>query len=286
MPVTNLPTIPTLGRTWTHRLAVSEAMVLTNTEDNEQIQLSNVRAHLNMAISTIVEQLDLNADPFYGIIYRCAIESTYNDAGLHWIDLGTNVGGTGYIPIQHLSKVERMSCHNRNNTVTNPFIGNFSKKDLSEISHLENNLNTQHRDSIYWTLHGSQILLFIGSNIATSVNGLADVGYNLPENQIALFGTRQPTLDDLLTVAQNPASAQLGVHSTTYDQVIDLPDRYIKLAVALTQKFILEQLEKTIPQQLEQSIEMQFNKANRDVQNELQVEKARREKLEYGQQNR
>ena len=286
MGVLTLPVLPTLGRTWTHRKAVSEAMVLTNTVDNEKIQTSNVRAHLNMAISTIVEQLELNADPFYGIIYRCEIEDSLNDAGVHWIDLATNIPFSAHIPIQNLSKVERVSCHNSNDTVQNPYVGNFSRKDIAEIVHLGNNLNVQHRDSIYWTMYGPQILLFVGDNIATSVNGKTDTAYILPEKQIAIFGIRQPMLDDLLSIAIDPTNIIVGVQSATFDNVIDLPDRYIKLAIALTQKFILEQLEKTIPQQLEQSIEMQFRKANQDVQQELQTEKARREKIQYGQQNK
>lgn len=285
MGVIQLPTIPTLGRTWTHRDAVSEAMVLTNTVDNERIQTSNVRAHLNIAISTIVEQLNLNADPFYGIIYNCTIEPQYHLSGVHYIDLSIAVPTTTYVPIQNITEIKRVNSQDKQGTYTNPFIGNFSKKDMSEIVHLENNLNVQHRDSVYWVHYGKDILLYVGSNINTTLVNNATLPYNLPENQITIFAIRQPILDDLRPIAPNPATP-LPIHSATFDTVIDLPDRYVKLAIALTQKFILEQLEKTVPQNIEQVIAQSFAKANQDVQNELVIEKARRQKEEYGEQNK
>ena len=286
MGVLTLPNIPTLGRTWTHRQAVSEAMVLTNTVDNERIQMSNVRAHLNIAISTVVEQLKLNSDPFYGIIYKCGVEATYHDTGLHYIDLSVLIPTTTYIPIQNITKVERVSTQDKAGNYTDAFVGNFSQKDISEIVHLENNLNVQHRDSIYWTHYGKDILLFIGSNINTTLRADATLAYNFPEDQITIFALRQPTLDDLKSIAPDINNIDVLRHSLTFDNVIDLPDRYVKLAVALTQKFILEQLEKTVPQQLEQMIGQSFQKANNDVQSELQVERANRQKEQYGEQNK
>lgn len=286
MGVLTLPNIPTLGRTWTHRQAVSEAMVLTNTVDNERIQMSNVRAHLNVAISTVVEQLALHNDPFYGVIYKSGIEATYHDTGLHYIDLGIAIPTTTYIPIQNISKVERVSAQDTAGTYTDAFIGNFSKKDISEIVQLENNLNVQHRDSVYWCHYGNIILLFIGFNINTSLRNNNDLAYRLPDDQLTIFAMRQPTLDDLKPIAPDINNVDPVRHSQTFDNVIDLPDRYVKLAIALTQKFILEQLEKTIPQQLEQELGQSFMKANNDVQNELQIERARRQKEEYGEQNK
>lgn len=284
MGVLVLPNIPTLGRTWTHREAVSEAMVLTNTVDNERIQTSNVRAHLNIAISTVVEQLKLNSDPFYGVIYKCEIENAYHDTGLHYIDLSIAIPGTIHIPIQNITKIERVSVQDKAGNYDDAYVGNFSQKDISEVVHLENNLNVQHRDSVYWCQYGKDILLFIGYNINTALRNDSTLAYNLPNNQITVFALRQPTLDDLLPIATGTNDPLR--HSQTFDNVIDLPDRYVKLAIALTQKFILEQLEKTIPQQLEQEVGQLFMKANTDVQNELNIERARRQKEEYGEQNR
>lgn len=283
MSVIQLPTIPTLGRTWTHRQAISEAMALTNTMDNERIQTSNVRSHLNIAISTIAEQLNLNADPFYGIIYKCAIEPTYHDTGLHYIDMSIAINN--YIPIQNISSIKRVNSQDIAKNYTNPFISNFSKRDMGEIVHIENNLNVQHRDSVYWTHYGKDILLHVGRNINTTLRNDSTLPYNLPEDQITVFAVRQPTLDDLKSIAPDPTNP-LPTHSQTFDAAIDLPDRYVKLAIALTQKFILEQLEKTVPQNIEQTIEQSFAKANQDVQNELVIEKARRQKEQYGEQNK
>lgn len=286
MGVLALPNIPTLGRTWTHREAVSEAMVLTNTVDNERIQMSNVRAHLNVAISTVVKQLELNTDPFYGVIFKCEVEDTYHDTGLHYIDLSTLVPGTTYMPIQNISKVERVSTQDKEGNYDDAFVGNFSQKDISEITQVQNNLNVQHRDSVYWAHYGKDILLFIGSNINTTLVNDNTLAYNFPEDQITIFVLRQPVLDDLKPIAPDPNNVDANRHSQTFDNVIDLPDSYVKLAIALTQKFILEQLEKTIPQQLEQEIGQSFAKANQDVQNELYIEKAKRQKDQYGEQNK
>ena len=66
LSINNGVAIQPLSRGWTHQQIVSEAMVLTNTIDNENIQLDNIRNHVNSGISYLAGLLNLAASPKYG----------------------------------------------------------------------------------------------------------------------------------------------------------------------------------------------------------------------------
>jgi hypothetical protein len=56
MPVNKIPTITPLSRNWTHEQVASEVMVVTHTTDNEDIQLYNIRNHINLSLSDLANQ--------------------------------------------------------------------------------------------------------------------------------------------------------------------------------------------------------------------------------------
>jgi len=67
MPINNMSLVTPLSMQWTYEQVVSEAMVLTNTMENVDIQLDNVRNHLNARLSYIANLLNSAERPWYGV---------------------------------------------------------------------------------------------------------------------------------------------------------------------------------------------------------------------------
>lgn len=283
-------TITPLSNGWTHEAVVSEAMILTNTIDNESIQLHSVRVHLNMAISYIAELLRMNTTPFYGLYMEAVLETTPHPSGLEWINMGTQLGGV--IPNQIISDIRRINSHNTNpflvpppvNAIP-PYDGNWTRWDLSMLTQQNNNHNVQHRFTVAWQHHGSEILLFIGNNIVTPQRAAFYTIHEMPtpyslkptDAKIVIWTNRQPQLDDL-----RPLNDPL----TNYRGNIDIPDKYIKLLIQLVQKSILEQISAQVPANLDNEINQAVAQVQTMIQSDLQLEAAEREKRKYGNPQR
>lgn len=275
MAVTNIPTITPLSRTWTHEMIASEVMVLTNTIDNEQVQLQNIRNHMNSQISYLVNLLNLSISPWYRITLTARLDNTAHASGLDWIDLDTALGGI--IPSQLLLDVKRLSVSPT--PVATDWIGNCTKVDTSEITQLSSRQNVQWRFSICWQHTGREILVYCGDNIQSPAHtpaSPATADYNVTTQNFVIWGTRKPVLDDLLAVSL----------STTYKANVDVPDQYIDLLIKMTQKKVIEQRRELIPTALEQEVNQGLVTLQQQLANELQFEAAEREKRKYGNPQR
>lgn len=290
MPITQINGQPNyqivpLSNGWTHQAIISEAMVLTNTLDNEAIQLHSVRVHLNMAISYLAELLRMNTTPFYGVYMEATLETAAHPSGLEWINMGTPLGTL--VPNQIVSEIKRINSHAIApyaapvlNAVP-AYDGNWTSWDLSNLTQQNNTHNIQHRFSVAWHHHGSEILIFVGNLINTPqrdsflTSQNITPGFSLKDTdaKIVIWSNRQPRLDDLLPTS-NTASI--------YYQNVDVPDKYVKLLIQLVQKSLLEQQNAQVPAQLEADINQAVVAAQSSIQAELALEAADREKRKYG----
>ena len=287
MPITQINgqtgyVVTPLSNNWTRQDVVSEAMVLTNTLDNESIALHSVRVHCNVAVSYVAELLRLNTSPFYGIYMEATLEPTLHPSGLEWIDLAPQVGTV--TPNTIISGIRRI-----NSTAVNPvetavplcYDGNWTSWDLSNLVQQNNKHNVQHRFSVAWQHHGDEIVLFVGNNIETAANAarltfkeiIPDYSLKPDKAKVVIWAHRIPILDDL-KAPNDPTTNYLGR--------IDVPDKYVKLVLQLTQKSILEQLSAQVPAALEQEINQAIVAAQGVINNEIQLEAADREKRKYG----
>lgn len=291
MPVTRINNkagyvVTPLSNNWTRQDVMSEAMVLTGTLDNENIQTHSVRVHINMAVSYVAELLRLSSSPFYGIYMEAELEPTQHPSGLEWIDLGVAPAGGTVIPNSIVSGIRRI-----NSTavlpVANPpvapvaYDGNWTSWDISNLVQQNNKHNVQHRFSVAWQHHGSEIVIFAGKNIETpnQTGGnvieetVADYTLKKEKTKIVVWANRVPILDDLLPMSNT---------TSNFFQRIDVPDKYVKLVVQLAQKSILEQMQTQIPAALDQEINQAVAAAQGIINQEIQLEAADREKRKYG----
>lgn len=280
-----------LGRTWTYESAASRVAILTQVNDNENVQWLNIRNHINVAISTVVERLELSQQPWYRISLPAQLEPQLHMTGLYYIDLSKLIqpqpsNEQFYVPIKFLSDIIRLTIPvitEAGVLQSNFFSGNCTKKDITELNQLQSSYNTQWMSSVAWAHNGNEILIFIGDQIATGLrptpnpNVIPSYTLNEPEDKGSFIITaeRQPMLDDL-----KPPDGLAP--SLTYRTLIDIPDKYINLVIQIAQKSTLEQLEKTVPQALENQIAQQFGAYSQQVSQDLTIAQARREKQDYG----
>lgn len=271
MPIVQTQTISPLSRDWTYEQIASEAMVLTNTIDNERVQLINVRNHINVNISYLARLMNLSNSPWYSLWLEGEFETGLHPSGLEWIDLTTAVGTI--TPYNLLHQIERITTRNTDST---ELTVNCIKQDMSQLGQINSNLNIQYRHSILWTHLSTEILFYVGERINTTNKNLSELyDYDLRTNQkIIIWAKRKPALDDLLS----PNT------STTYRTNIDLPDDNVQLLIQLTQKKILEQINLEVPQVLDQEINQGIMQVQGNLAKELEFEKAEREKRKYGHQ--
>lgn len=299
MPIAISKVLP-LSKAWTHQTLVSQAMALTNTIDNEIVQTSQVRAHANIAISHIAELLSTANYPFYGIDGIGTFETqdsidSYattdpvagsltstgtlinHNSGLLQINLRTFNAANPTAPIPSVASWSNVYFDNITKISALPTIaqdsliwsGNLTKLDLSQMLELISYRNDGWRNSGAWCWHGDNILVFFGQNIASAIVGSsATANYNTGCGQITIMGFRQPILDDLLP----------PVNSSTWTTMVDLPDKYMKLALQMTQKMILEQLNQQIPAQLEANIAQTLQQIQGTLQSDFQLEQLKEKK--------
>lgn len=281
MPITAMSVVTPSSRYWTHEQVVSEAMVLTNTLDNENIQLDNVRNHINKNISYLSNLLNLAAAPFYGIWLTGRLEATLHQSGLESIDLSIAEPASGAIPAQLVSDIKRLNVVSANGLTD--WVGNCTKKDISELGELNSGRNVQYRHSILWSHHGSEIIVFVGNNISTAAVPLVNAPYDISSQNFNVWAYRKPILDNVAIATSIGAQTAGGGN---YRGNVDLPDEYMELLIKMTQKNILEQIREQVPQALEQEINQGLANINQLINSELQFEAAEREKRKYGSQQR
>lgn len=191
---------------WTVQQVISEAMVLTNTLDNEDdVFVENVRYHYNMNLSHLADLLNLSASPFYGMYLSGIFETGFHPfGGIHWIDLGgersntsiqvantaNSAGalhpGTTNPNVSLMQKIHSIKAVTINlrtavplpatygakvtfATLNNQFnyTGNIPKWTLQQILQQANHLNNQYRQTLAYCHHGEELLFFVGSQFET-----------------------------------------------------------------------------------------------------------------------
>jgi len=274
MPVTKIPTITPLSRNWTHEQIASEVMVVTHTTDNEDIQLYNIRNHINLSLSDLANQLNLSTSPWYRISLTAMLEAAVHDSGLDWIDLDTPF--SNQVPSQLLLDVKRLSTVSSG--VSTDWVNNCTKQDISEITALRSNQNVQWRYSVTWSHTGRELIIFVGNGILSRANMAVTPWqfYDITLQNFILWGTRKPLVDNLLAP---------GAPNSNYRSNVDLPDQYVNLLVKMTQKKVLEQRRESgnpVDAQLYQEVTQNVQLLQQQLMSEIQFEAAEREKRKYG----
>lgn len=296
MPVTAIPAIVPLSSSWTVQNMVGHIRVLINELDNERFQNANIRTSLNIAISHVAQLLNIAQEPWYQIAWQVTLENSNHFTGVPWINLATAVtptaatGGTGdrtpqggqggvtagnVIPSNLLWEIRQMvasrSSAQISGNVQNVWTGNLTRLSVNEVMNLQNNYNTQYRQSMCWVHSGSSIFVHQGADIAAS-----NTDYVTP-GQLSIIGSRNPLLDNI---------AGESATGTGWTQLIDLPDRHMRLAMLMTQKMCLEQLHKEIPASLDGEVANLSQQITNNVVAELQFEQGKRSKVDQGFQTR
>lgn len=161
-----------LSKYWTHEQIASEAMVLTNTIDNENIQLDNVRNHINAGISYLAGLLNLAASPWYGVYATFCFEPVLHNSGLEYLDLTDSVNNRANDISNMLFSIDRINMKPFNNpnplAPSSTWNGNVIKEDIAQLTQLNTQQNIQWRHSVAWAHHGQDLLFYIGNNIQTA----------------------------------------------------------------------------------------------------------------------
>ena len=299
MPVVAIPPIVPLSSYWTPQTVIGEVSVLVDELDNERIQNANLRTHCNLAITHIVELLNMAQEPWYDVIWEIALEATTHFNGCPWVNLATPVIPTAItpdtgqrlpqltpsittgavVPSNLIRKVDRISAARSAAQVSagtaNVWTGNLRKLDMRELTEQMNKqYNTQYRQSICWSQSGNGIFVLQGAQITTA--GTAPADYTTPGTLI-LYGQRKPALDNL---------AGENVAGTGFTQLIDLPDQHMRLLVLMVQKMALEQLSKQVPPDLDGQVAQLSQQITQNLVGEVQYEAAQRVKANQGFTNR
>lgn len=294
MPVTTVTPIVPCSQQWTNAEVASTVRALISELDNERIENAVIRRFINVAVSQVAELLMVASDPAYGVAWDATLEAG-TIGGLSYINLssavnqnapGANTGQRRYttpvdvtanyfIPSNVLSKVFRVTgtATVAQAAVPSVWVGNLAARDLAELTTLLANENTSYRQSMCWAHHGHNIYIYRGSEIdsvGTTNPLVSPKQYNAPLSY-TIWGYRTPMLDNLL-----------GEKATgsTWNSLIDVPDKHMRLVILLAQKQCLESMSKQLDQpaaaellNLTQTIkdgavqEIQFEKAKRERQN-------------------
>lgn len=280
MPLTSPMRVQsTLSTIWTHQRLVSEVRTVTNELDNERLQDSNIRNHINVCLSSIAELLNLAKNPIYGISWQATLD--FDGSGsppsgqppIPYIDLtvpvALQVNGQAwtvtlpttavFTPYSLLWEVNRLGFVH----VGTSAMHNCQKLSQEEIMHLSTRSNMQATQHISWNQHGGNIYLWIGQEVTTPT-------------EFWLFGYRNPILDDLKDAAV----------STTWAKPVDLSDRYVRLLLLMAQKMVLEQVNKQVDPAIEQNIQSLTAQITSQIVQETQFAEAQRVKTEYGLKTR
>lgn len=298
MPVILANPIVPLSSVWTHERLVNHVRTVTNELDNERIQNTHLRNHVNAAIASVCDILNTAKKPDYGVMWRATLEGIEHASGLEWIDLSTPVTVTvanawevGFnqnsklsageiIPSAFLDRITNVTCKpsqsvGEQNNVADVLKTNCQLLSISEIATLSNGFNDQYRQSICYCPYGKDILFHIGSQITVAANVAPDGTSTFFERPFhyVIWASRRPILDNL--IPENTA----GSSWTAY---VDIPDQYMRLVILLAQKMTIESLNKQVDNGTEQAIAAQIAQIQGLVQADVATEKAEREKQKQG----
>jgi len=298
MPVILAQPIVPLSSTWTNEKLVNEIRSSTSELDNEKIQNTMIRNHLNQAIAFLVDMLNTAQRPDYGITWRCTLESTEHPTGLDWINLATPVAVTAanawealyadnanlsagqMLPYAHLWGVKALTAKpsltgGEQNSVANTWKNNCQLLTATQLGSLANGYNDQYRQSICYNVHGKDVLLYIGSQITSAANvaPAAPTTYFERPKHFIIWGYRQPLLDNLLP---EPATG------SSWKKYVDIPDKHIRLVTLLTQKMTLESIQKAVDNGTEQIISQQIQQIRGAVNETIQADIAEQVKQKQG----
>lgn len=295
MPIITIPPITPLSSTWTVKKVVSQIRIMINELDNERIQNTNIRNHMNIAIAQIADLLNTAQKPDYGVSWVGQIEATVHDSGLDWIDLSTPVAMTAsnawenifpqnshtasgeIIPVSHLWQINYITSTIGQQAVNADVLrGNCTLLSLSEITQLVGGLNDQYRQSICYKPHGNMILMYFGEQITSASSASPDFDttfYERPD-KFVIWAYRQPILDNLIPESEPTTSS--------WDKYVDVPDRHMRLLMMIVQKACLEQLSKQVDAGLEQNIAMQIQQIQGTIAADIQMQQAERTKAKQG----
>jgi hypothetical protein len=217
-----------LSRDVTHQDIMSEAMVLTNTTDNEEnVSTTNIRNHINFCLTHLAELLTLAALPSYMMHLvgklEVAANLTYKTDWINLVD-DTVVGGDVSKLIRSVDRVAITG-----NVSNGDLLGSLGFWDISAIVENRNTLNKQYYQYLrhYWS--GREIIIFTGHDISSPANGAAENElYDITSAEFAITARRRPLKADTRT--------QAGL--TT---LVDLPEEYHKLLIDMVTLYILKQ---------------------------------------------
>ena len=260
---------------WTYESIGSEAMVLTNTMDSEDVQLDNIRNHVNSSLSYLSNLLNLAERPWYGIWLNCLLDNAHI-SGLDTINLATPEPTTGFVAANGMHSIKRVST--AWSGAATALTVNFTKWDLSQMTHQLGQLNTQNRFTVAWTWHGSDLLVYAGSLVASQANTPVTPSYSIISTPIIIWGYRKPILDNMVA----PSVTQQTANAGNYRSNIDLPDEYAELLVKLVMQKIYTQKRERVPESLTQEVNEGVAQISQLIQAEVGFEAQEREKRAYG----
>jgi len=302
MPINEISGFTPLSQAFTHQDIVSRALIKTGQADNEMVQLDNARQALRQAISYISDLLNLAEKPDYGCTLQCSLETTEDThTRLEWIDLSqpyTLTNGKIVIPSNYIYSIKRVSFVPTSDALLDmqptDWAMNATRKDVSELTWLLSQNNTEYRQSICWTQFGNKIYFYIGNNIKTPVratrSAYVSVPYDVSQQIISVFFYRKPVLDNMF--APNSIDAQANYALDTGSIVpnmtayIDISDQYTELVTRMVQKSILEQLKSSVPAELENEINTGISLIKDNLDKELKMEAEEYDKMRYGLRQR
>lgn len=308
MPITVIPSLTPLSTSWLTRDLVSHVRALVNELDNQRLQNQTIRANIRSATSHVAQLLATHKHPEYGITWRFNLEGGTQPptnltqatrdpiTGMYWCNLRTLVIPTapvaanaeaaypepsnvnpsinaGVIPLNLLQKVETIQASKDFGTQAADIVwqGNLQELSIDELSALQNDYNSQWRQSICYAVHGHAIYLYFGNTIGRS-NTPSENPYQLPQ-RFTLFGYRKPILDNLLP-EESPNSS--------WTALVDIPDEHIRLVQLMAQKMCLEQLNKQVAPEVSTDIAQLTQVLTGQLNQEYQMERAEREKVRKG----
>lgn len=282
MPITSLDNFYPLSNYWTYEQVVSTVMDLTDTSDNEDIDLISFRVHLNMALSYLSKLLNMTEVPYYGCMATGQFEPFYYGEGnLHYISLSSYLISGNVKLSNQIDRIIRVAGYlphpNSIDPAKNYWVGQCTRKELAQILDVSSLRNTQYRMSVLWTHFGENLIFSVGDEIDTipkqndvSISNTKTYIYDLKAGKLGVWFYRKPILDNL--VGDHPDKQIEG--GGNYREKIDLPDEYIDLLTKLTYQRVMMQLQKPVDPNIQADINSGITALNNAVTNWKQTEEA------------
>lgn len=273
-----------LSSQWTHSQMLTHVRTMVGEYDSDVLQNFTIRQYINTAISQVAALLRTNADSLYDIVWEATTDGTIGT--LPFVDLTIPVGqpaasasagqrkiarpqkvtSTNFLPSNILAEIDKVTGYKTTAqaAATNVLTGNIAKRSVDELMALQNGMNTQYRQSMFYAWRHPIVYLFFGSELDSGLNVNLAAGklYNRPLGVI-IWGKRYPLLDNGL----HPSDPD-----STYETAVDLPDNYVRLALLIAQKLCLESMGKAIEPTAIQEIMALSQKVTENIGMDVQKE--------------